>query len=640
MCGIAGLFVYGGAAEENLRREALAMSRALARRGPDGAGLWLDAPAGVALAHRRLAILDASPAGAQPMVSAAGRHVIVFNGEVTNAPDLARRLDLPLRGRSDTEVLLEHWARFGVEQTLAAIEGMFALAVFDRAARVLTLARDGFGIKPLCWFRHRGQVVFASDIAALERHSACPDAIDPAALGAYLRAGAVPAPWSILAGVRKLLPGEMLTVRPGRDPESRRFWTPGRAVRAVPEGNSEHGPEAALALLERSVARNLVADRPVGVLLSSGLDSAVIAALARRHAGSDVPLFTMGFDDPAVDETAGAAETAAALGCRHEVFRASGADALEVATGLADVHDEPFADSSTIPTVLLARRVAGKVGVALGGDGGDEIFGGYRRYVWARQAERYRAVVPLALRRVLARAARHAPLGVIDGLAAVAGGVIAHAGHKLVRAAEIGALESGPLAYRAFTGLSHDPLALMAEPVEHLPPALLEPPPAADPLLAMQAMDAGHYLPDVTLTKLDRASMACGLEVRVPMLDRALLGTVWNAPPQARQQKRLLRHMARLLLPGSCIDRPKKGFRAPLAGWLRRDLRHWCEDLLAPDRLKESGVLDAEAIGTRWREHLAGRHDHAPALWAILAFEAWRRRPQRPAAVLAAGGQR
>jgi asparagine synthase (glutamine-hydrolysing) len=639
MCGIAGILADERAAEVTLRRDAVAIGAALARRGPDGEGLWLDANAGVALAHRRLAVLDPSPAGAQPMVSASGRHVIVFNGEITNTAGLAGKLSIAWRGRSDTEVLLEHWERFGAQPTLAALEGMFALAVLDRATRRLTLARDGFGIKPLCWFRSAGTFAFASDLRGLRQHPLCPTDIDPASVGACLRTGAVPAPWSILAGVSKLAPGTMLTVERGREPVQEQFWAPSETARDIRRPGSDPSPEGIAALLEDSVARNLVADRPVGVLLSGGLDSAVVAAFARRTRGEPLPLYTMGFDDPACDETAEAAGTAHALGCPHRVFRTGGRDALAVACDLPAIHDEPFADSSAIPTILLARAVAGEVTVALGGDGGDEVFGGYDRYRWAMQARRYRQIVPLAARRAAAGFARLAPVAVLDTVAAAAGIRMAHAGHKLRRVAEIGALEEGPLAYRAFTSPPGDPLALMAEPAEHLPPALHALLPCDDATLAMQAMDAGHYLPDVTLAKVDRAGMAFGLEVRFPMLDRLLLGQAWRASAGDRQGKRLLRRMAGDLLPAVCLDRPKKGFRAPLASWLRRDLRDWSEDLLAPHRLKESGVLDVTAIRTLWREHISGRLDHGAALWSVLAFENWRRTPVLAAAGAAPPGQ-
>jgi asparagine synthase (glutamine-hydrolysing) len=390
MCGIAGLMLSGPAPAEALAARVGRINATLAHRGPDGEGVWTEPAAGIALAQRRLAIVDLSPTGAQPMLSASGRLAMTYNGEIYNFRELRRELEAlghRFRGASDSEVLIEAWDRWGAEAALERVNGMFAIAVFDRASGALTLARDRMGIKPLLWFRSGEGLVFASELKALAKDPACPREMDPASVSAFLRHGAVPAPWTILKGVSKLEPGVALTFPAGGGaPAERRFWSP--ATAALQGAPAYLAPDfhaivdAGEALIADAVERQMVADVPLGAFLSGGVDSSLVAALMRRSAGRDIETFCIGFAEKAWDESPHAAAVAAHLGTRHHTLTADGRMALDLAAEMPAIYDEPFADSSQIPTTLLSRMVRRHVTVALSGDGGDEAFAGYCRYEW------------------------------------------------------------------------------------------------------------------------------------------------------------------------------------------------------------------------------------------------------------------
>jgi asparagine synthase (glutamine-hydrolysing) len=640
MCGIAGLVRAGGARAQDLRGVVQAMNTAIIHRGPDGEGVWLDADAGVALAQRRLAIVDLSPTGAQPMVSHSGRYVLTYNGEIYNFREMRAALEAEgavFAGSSDTEVMLASLERHGVTQTLATLNGMYAFALWDRETRELVLARDPFGIKPLLYHASSAGLSFASELGALLADPACPRAIDRAAVNAFIRHGNVPAPWTLLAGVRKLEPGTTLSWRAGTEPVLTRFWSPldsARTGAAAPHtapwetlvGEGE-------ALLSDAVERQMIADVPLGAFLSGGIDSSLVVALMQRASSRPVQTFTIGFDDAAYDESAHASAIATHLRTDHHTLNATSTDALNLVEEMAGVYDEPFADSSQLPTLLLAKLVRGHVTVALSGDGGDESFGGYERYGWGLQLAGYQRRVPATARRMAGAAARNMPLTLMDVAARLTGmGASAHPGHRLQRALVLGAAPDFVSGYRQLLALHSAPHSLTGFAGEHHPAAYDPPLTAniADPLTRMQVIDALSYMPDDILTKVDRASMAVALEVRVPLLDTRIWEWAMRLPPESRRHKGTGKAMLRAILarhvPPALFERPKAGFAVPLAAWLRGPLRPWAESLLAPAALADGGLVDPAAAQKLWQTHLAGRADHGPVLWSLLMLEGWRKK--------------
>jgi asparagine synthase (glutamine-hydrolysing) len=638
MCGISGLVQERGGTESALRQRVSAMSTAIAHRGPDGEGIWVDAGAGVALAQRRLAIVDLSETGAQPMISASGRHVMTYNGEIYNFQELRAVLaaeNVTFRGTSDSEVLLEAWDRWGAERTLAALNGMFAIAIWDRKERNLTLVRDRFGIKPLLWRRDGEGLFFASELRALLKDPSCPRSIDPASVAAYLRHGAVPAPWTILRDVHKLEPGTILTWRPGEEPVIRSFWSP-RAAMVEGQGNLTSAPFETLVseaetLIGDAVERQMIADVPLGAFLSGGIDSSLVVALMQQRAGRRIETFTVGFEEKTWDESPHAEAVASHLGTRHTTLATSGSTIRHLVPEIAAIYDEPFSDSSQLPTLLLCRLVRDHVTVALSGDGGDETFAGYERYNWGLKLDRYRQRYPAAFRQMANQAISQLPVALLDAAAQLTGGTGQHPGHRLKRAARLGAETAFVDGYRQFLSQTSDPQAILIHPCEHHSAAYL-PHTAMDglaPLSRMQAIDATSYLADDILVKVDRASMSVGLEVRVPLLDHRIWE--WSARLRGGMQrsggkgKAVLRAVVGQYIPDAIMNRPKAGFSVPLAAWLRQDLRDWAEHLLSPTCLAQSGLFQVGAVRLLWQKHLSGREDHGSLIWSVLMFESWRR---------------
>lgn len=630
MCGIAGLFAPRGAAPPALRARLRAMTDALAHRGPDGEGHWCDPEAGIALGHRRLAIIDLSPAGAQPMHAAGAPLCLTYNGEIYNYPSLRAGLEaegVRFRGASDTEVLLELIARRGLEAALDAANGMFALALWDGRTRTLALARDRFGQKPLAYGWVGGQFAFASELGAFEALDGFDRTPDRDALGAMLMAGAVAAPASIYGAVRKLPPGGLLVLgadaTPGAMPAARRWWSPETAAaqaRALPfRGSAAAAAEALAPLLDDAVRGCMLSDVPLGAFLSGGLDSSSVVAAMRADGGAPRS-FTIGFAEPALDESAAASAVAAALGSAHTVLPADGAAARAIVPELGRIYDEPFADSSQIPTVLLARLARRHVTVALSGDGGDEIFGGYARYGWLETVARAQARRPAGLRPALAWLA---------GL--VAGAPWLDRGARLSRALDLLAAAGPAEAYARLMAHWADPRLVLpgcaAPPLPRLPDA---------PALRQAAMlhDSAAYLPEDILVKLDRATMSVGLEARVPLLDHRLFAFAHALPPELLADrhggKAVLRHHLAARLPPALAHGPKRGFGVPLGGWLRGPLRDWAESLLAPATLEGHLGFAPRPVRDLWQMHLAGTPGLAPRLWCVLMAQAWS--AARPAA--------
>jgi asparagine synthase (glutamine-hydrolysing) len=641
VCGLAGFLTPGGSPDEEVLE---AMTDTLVHRGPDDSGLWIDARAGVALGHTRLAVVDLSPQGHQPMVSASGRYVIAYNGEIYNHRDLRmelKGLEHAFRGHSDTEVLLAACEAWGPAGALERVAGMFAFALWDREAGRLLLARDRMGEKPLYHGWMGGTFLFASEPKALTRHPDWKGEIDRGALALFLRHNYVPAPYSIYRGIAKLPPGRAVWVdprAPGRTPEPVAYWSVREAAEAGMRTPFEGDPEAAAdeleALLRQAVRGQMVADVPLGVFLSGGIDSSTVVALMQAEARSPVRSFTIGFHEAGYDEAPHARRVAEHLGTDHTELYVGPEDALKVVPELPRVYAEPFADVSQIPTLLLCRMARQHVTVALSGDGGDELFHGYPRYNMARAMWGAVGHLPGTVKRPLGKALAGVPeerwergLGwasaVLDRFGRAPVGAKAHALATFLDA-------EGPEAvYRRLVSHWADPAAAARGAAEH-PTVLTDPRRWADlPDLASRVMfwDMLSYLPDDVLVKVDRASMAVALETREPLLDHRVVEFAWRLPlsykVRAGRGKWLLRRVLHRHVPPELVERPKAGFAVPIGAWLRGPLRDWGEALLDRRRLEDEGYLDAAAVRRKWEEHVAGRADWRHHLWDVLMFQAW-----------------
>ena len=595
MCGIAGLLdPRASSGAEALAEAAARMAATLVHRGPDDGGVWTDAEAGVALGFRRLAVIDLSAAGRQPMASSCGRCVLAYNGELYNAAELRRELEAlgrGFRGGCDSEVLVEAVAQWGLAATLPRLLGMFAFALWDRRARTLSLVRDRLGVKPLYWGRVGGLVLFGSELKALVAHGGWRPEIDRGALAAYMRQLCVPAPHSIYRGVAKLRPGEVVTVDAAGEATAALYWDLHAIARDTPRkpiGEAE-ALERLGDALDDAVRRRMVADVPLGAFLSGGIDSSLVVALMQAAGDRPVRTFTVGFAEAEFDEAPHAKAVAEHLGTEHTALTVSPADALEVVPALPQCYDEPFADSSQIPTMLLARLA--------------------RRLGW----------LPGPLRRFGAAALRALPGG------------SHYAAYRRQRAAAILGAADDVALYRAVVSTIADPAALVPgaeEPGDVLWDGTVA---AEIPDFMERAgyLDSATSLANQMLTKVDRASMAVGLEVRVPLLDHRVVELVWGLPPTLKfgavhDNKRLLRRLLYARVPRILVDRPKQGFGVPVAAWLRGPLRDWGEALLDKRRLAEGGLLDAGAVRAMWDEHQVGAGDWQRMLWRVLMFEAWR----------------
>ena len=616
------------------------MSDSISHRGPDDSGIWVSAEQGVALGQRRLSIIDLSPAGHQPMVSSDGRYVITFNGEIYNFREIRRELEATgarFRGNSDTEVIVEGCVHFGIQQTIGKLNGMFAIALWDKRERNLYLARDRMGEKPLYYGVFGSLVLFGSELKALRANADWSPRLDRGAVAAFLRHNYVPGPFSIYEGVRKLSPGKFAVIQECGPAKEHSYWDIADAVSSGRENpiveNEDEALDSLESLLNDAVARRMISDVPLGAFLSGGYDSSAIVALMQANSTRAVKTFTIGFEDPAFDESPHAEAIARHLGTDHTKFSVSGADALQVVPKLAAMYDEPFADSSQIPTHLISALTRQHVTVALSGDGGDELFSGYNRYQWAETVWKPFSWAPRGARSLAASAIRAVPRRAYDRLAAVlpSARLIRHVGYKAHRVADLLAVPSIDAVYRRLISHTETPEAFVLNSTEARSPiwdhdlCALVP----DPVDRMRFLDMQTYLPDDILTKVDRASMAVALEVRVPLLDHRIVEWVWRLPrhlnSRAVRPKHLLRRVLSKYVPARLTDRPKMGFGVPLGDWLRGPLREWGEDLLSEQALKGDGVFELAPIREAWREHLAGSDRHHYFLWDILMFQAWSR---------------
>lgn len=639
MCGIAGVLERGGDSQARWAA-AEAMTRTLCHRGPDSGGLWEDPDGQLTVGHRRLAILDLSPAGHQPMVSSEGRYVVVFNGEIYNHRELRARLageGVRFRGRSDTEVLCEAISRWTLRGALDQLNGMYAIAVWDRKTRALTLVRDRLGEKPLHYGWLGNQFGFSSELKALRAHPSFDPSMDQQALASFLRRTFIPAPLTIYKSIRKLPPGCLLTLtpqmEPGCYPEPVAYWSLAETVRAgiaKPISDVTSAIDELESLLRNAVSIRRESDVPLGAFLSGGVDSSLVTALLQAESDRPVQTFTVSVPDDHLNEADAASAVARHLGTDHCQIELTPNDAVEIVPRLPEIYDEPFADPSGIPTALMCAVARKHVTVCLSGDGGDELLAGYNRYiygpaVWSRvawmPAAARSALASLLLSRTPAQWDRTAGrwAKVVPQLRQYAPGTKLHKLAPLLRAGGVGDI------YSALTSC-WDPSVLLDHATE-FSPSLDTDLPLSDPLDKMLYLDGITTLPDDMLVKVDRASMAVSLECRVPLLDHRVFEFAWRLPRKAkingRQGKWLLRKVLARYVPAELTDRPKLGFDPPIAEWLRGPLRSWAGDLLSFDRLRRQGLLNPEPVLRVWNEHQSGQRNHDYAIWTILMFEAW-----------------
>jgi asparagine synthase (glutamine-hydrolysing) len=616
------------------------MAASLSHRGPDDQGIWRDDEAGAVLVHRRLSIIDLSPAGHQPMISANGRFVISYNGEVYSYQPIAAELAASghkFHGHSDTEVMLESFAVNGIEPTLKRMIGMFAIALWDRRERTLTLIRDRLGIKPLYWAKFGKLFLFGSELKALRAHPGWTPRIDRNAVAAFMRHNYIPAPHTIYEGVHKLEPGTALTLPWQGEPRISRFWdarTVARDGMLRPlEGSDAELTEQLESLLQDAVGRRMIADVPLGAFLSGGIDSSTVVALMQAARSGKVRTFSIGFDIPGYNEAPQAAAVARHLQTEHTELTVTAEQALDVIPRLPEWYDEPFADSSQIPTYLVSAMTRRHVTVALSGDGGDELFAGYNRYQLAQEFWRALSLMPQGLRNSAAAALSAVrPDRWTSLLSALPARLrVPQIGDKLHKVATVLKQGNADAVYRRL--VSHwEPSEIMPQARE--PDSLLDDKNLAgefpDLLARMQFLDLVTYMPDDILTKVDRASMAVALEARVPLLDHRVVEFSWRLPRAAKVRgstsKWILRQVLYRHVPPALVERPKMGFGIPLGEWLRGPLRDWAEALLEEKRLREADLLDVATVRRFWKEHLDGSRNWQYLIWDVLMLEAWRAR--------------
>jgi asparagine synthase (glutamine-hydrolysing) len=624
------------------------MTQALAHRGPDANGIWVNASAGIALGHRRLSILDLSEAGAQPMRSECGRFVVTFNGEIYNHLDIRAELEATnaapnWRGHSDTETLLYAVRQWGVAAALQRFSGMFALALWDERERTLTLARDRFGEKPLFYGWSGRDLVFGSELKALAAHPDWAPSLDRDALTAFMRYCYVPAPSTIWRGIRKLPPASFVTFFVGGErstmPAPQPYWSLRERVVAAQAARISDENEA-IAELQRllsiAIKRQCLSDVPLGAFLSGGIDSSTIVALMQAQASQPVRTFSIGFRAAAYDEAEDASRVAAHLGTSHTEFYVDSKTAMDVIPRLPFIYDEPFADSSQIPTHLVAALARNHVTVALSGDAGDELFGGYNRHVWSGDLQAQLGRVPAPLRGILSKLLAAVSPEPADTLARLAQPLlpkrlhVRRAGDQIAKLARIVGADTLDHLYRLLCSIDDDPSQTVLQGEERASwssdeMAKLSIP--LDPLDRMTLADSLSYLTDDILQKVDRAAMAVGLETRVPFLDKDVVEFAARVPPamkvRAGHGKWLVRQLLYRHVPQSLIDRPKSGFSVPLDEWLRGPLKSWTCDLLSPARLQPQQLFNAKLVAGRVHEHMSGVRNHGYWLWNVLMAQAW-----------------
>ncbi|MCB1704316.1 MAG: asparagine synthase (glutamine-hydrolyzing) [Halioglobus sp.] len=644
MCGITGFIQYRGGAAEDLARQCQRMADTIVHRGPDAGGVWVDPAFPLALGHRRLSIIDLTDAGAQPMTSACGRYVLSYNGEVYNFPRLRQEpglSDYPYRGHCDTEVILAAVQHLGVAAAVSKLEGMFAFALWDRQEHCLWLARDRVGKKPLYYGWCGNSFLFGSELKALRQHPDFDPALDRDALGQYLQYGWVSQPRSIYRNVRKLPPGNLLKIPQACEPWSAAptaYWSAAAVAEAGERNRFSGSYQDAIGqldtVLHQAVGDRMVADVELGALLSGGIDSSMVVALMQQHSERPVKTFSIGFWEEKYNEAEYASAVARHLKTEHHEIYVTPDQALDVVEQLPHIYDEPFADSSQIPTYLVCKLAREQLKVVLTGDGGDEQMAGYKRYRECLSHWRNVQRIPGSARSVvqpvssaLGRGSWRFAKGYADE-----GRTVPRWTRKL-----------GKVSQRSCNWAANSPQEILANKfnkclaVDQFVPGAVSPATpltdpsgwaqVQDPLLSMLHYDYTGYLPDDILVKVDRASMAVGLEARAPLLDQRVLELAWSLPTpylfDGKTGKRVLRDLLMQYVPRELIDRPKRGFSVPIKEWLVGPLRDWAEDLVSEQTLREQGIFDVDSVRDAWHQHLYGWANHSELMWSILMFQAW-----------------
>jgi asparagine synthase (glutamine-hydrolysing) len=646
MCGFVGFMggggLYGLHEHESILKQ---MADTIVYRGPDASGYWCDVNQMIGLGHRRLSIVDLSSAGHQPMQSSSSRYVIAFNGEIYNHQLLRKELQVEgcaanWRGHSDTETLLAAFDAWGIQGAVERAIGMFAFAVWDRKTSVLTLGRDRLGEKPLYYGWQGNIFLFGSELKALKAHPAFVGEVNRDALSLYMRHNYIPTPYSIYKGITKLPPGSLLKVSLSqREPLILRFWSGTKVaelgVSNVFSGNEIQAVDTLEALLKDAVHQQMMADVPLGAFLSGGVDSSTVVALMQAQSSQPIKTFTIGFNEESYNEAGHAKEVARHLRTDHTEMYVTAEEALAVIPRLSTLYDEPFADSSQIPTFLVSQLARQHVKVSLSGDAGDELFCGYNRYQMTANLWRKMAAVPLPIRKLVARGVTSISPNSWNRMAGALSGCMpqsaqfANVGDKLHKGAGVMESQSAEELYLGLVSHWHDPASVVIGGRE-LPTLLTGNIPALnglDDVQRMMALDMLSYLPDDNLTKVDRAAMGVSLETRVPFLDHRVVEFAWSLPQSMKlrdgQTKWALRQVLYRHVPQALIERPKMGFGVPIDSWLRGPLRDWAESLISEERLRSEGFFNPEPIRHKWAEHLSGIRNWQYHLWDVLMFQAW-----------------
>lgn len=645
MCGISGFLSHSSSAY-SLSNICAEMTDKLFHRGPDDGGVWSDDMSGIAIGHRRLSILDLSPSGHQPMLSHSGRYVIAFNGEIYNYKSIRKeliQLGVGFKGHSDTEVLVAAIDAWGINAAITKITGMFAFALWDQSEKTLTLARDRLGEKPLYYGWQGSTFLFASELKALKAHPAWNAEIDRNSLSLFLRHSYIPSPYSIYQNIYKLLPGSMVhipfTMTPGSIPEPRIYWNAKQVVEnavSTPFLSDDNQSIQGLdALLRETIRDQIISDVPLGAFLSGGLDSSTIVALMQEVSDKPVKTFTIGFHEKGYNEAGHAKAIAAHLGTEHTELYISANRAMDIIPSLPELFDEPFSDPSQIPTHLVAKMTREHVTVALSGDGGDELFGGYSRYLLGRAIWNKVKILPYPLRTALNRLVCSIPPRHWDKLFSIINPLLPFEsrvtlpGDRIHKLASFSRASSPEEVYLNLVSHWKNPESVVNQAKEPLTVLTDQSRWAdlSDFVQHMQYLDMTSYLPDDILVKVDRAAMGVGLETRVPFLNHKIVEYAWKLPQDMKvrdgQGKWILRQVLKRYMPDNLIERPKMGFGVPIDQWLRGPLKGWAEELVDPDRIKNEGFFDPAPISEKWKEHSMSKRNWSYYLWDILMFQAW-----------------
>ncbi|PHQ79419.1 MAG: asparagine synthase (glutamine-hydrolyzing) [Coxiella sp. (in: Bacteria)] len=628
MCGFVGYYEFKRSSAVDDFAVIARMSDKIEQRGPDSYGYWADHNEPLVFGHRRLAIVDLSAAGHQPMQSSSTRYMINYNGELYNTPEVRSELEalgIQFKGHSDTEVLLEACAFWGVETALSKVNGMFAFALWDKQDKRLFLARDRLGIKPLYWGFNNDVLFFGSQLTAFSGHPDWQPQLDREALVPYFRFNYIPAPQTIYKEMFKLKPGCVVTIDSQRQVREQSYW------KLTTHVNSHEQPvditqDDIESLLSDSVKRRMMADVPLGAFLSGGIDSSLIVALMQSQSSKRIKTFTIGFHEPEFNEATHAKAVASHLGTDHNELYLSMNQAADLVPSIQQWYGEPFADSSQIPTYLVSQLAKQQVTVSLSGDGGDELFAGYNRYRLAQKMARPMTVIPRFLRRGGAGLMTAIPESAWDRIGRLSAKLPSQLGNKIYKFAHVFKGDLDDL-YQSLVSLWQQPEQLVLGQNGHYQWPDVS---SIENLVSrMQAIDGLTYLPDDILTKVDRASMACSLEARVPLLDHRVVEMAYSMPLARKIQdgktKWPLREILYKHVPQKIMERPKMGFGVPIGAWLRQGLRDWAEDLLNPIAMDQAGILDTQQVQRCWQQHLNGTANWQYALWGVLMFQDWQR---------------